>query len=65
MGSRKMEMIGGSKLEDKLMSDFNDDFKVLKVDECLKSKLYLIVISYTCLNKILIQVHSWGTLRYI
>lgn len=30
MGSRKMEMIGVSKLEDKLMSDFNDDFKSLK-----------------------------------
>lgn len=47
------------------MSNFNDDFKVLKVDDALKSKMYLIIISYRKFNKILIQVHSCGSLRYI
>ena len=47
------------------MSDFHADCKALKVDECLKSKIYLIAISYSCLNKILIQEHSWDSLSYI
>lgn len=47
------------------MSNFSDDFKVLKGDEALKSKMYLIIISYRKLSKILIQVHSCDSLRYI
>ena len=47
------------------MSDFHADFKALKVDEGLKSKIYLIAISYKYRNKILNQEHSWDSLSYI